>query len=135
MPPRSCSCLARQCALAGVLTEAREREAEQAAWRPFPTPIGSIHLRRRGRSNHHPSCFENLATNLAPFGIAGHHIPTTFNSFMNVIVQPSGEIRIDPPLSKAGDYLRLPAEMDLIVGLPACSADMRNCYRFKPISA
>ncbi len=54
---------------------------------------------------------------------------------MNVSVQPSGEIRIDPPLSKVGDYLRLLAEMDLIVGLIACSADMRNNYRFKPINA
>lgn len=54
---------------------------------------------------------------------------------MNVIVQLSGEIGIDPPLSMAGDYLPLRAEMDLIVGLPACSAAMRNKYRFKPIIA
>ena len=84
---------------------------------------------------YHPSCFENLATNLAPFGIAGHQIPTTFNIFMNVIVHPSGELKIDPPLSKAGDYLVLRAEMDLIVGLTACSAEMSNNYSFKPIDA
>lgn len=86
-------------------------------------------------NNYHPSCFENLATNLAPFGITGDHIPTTFNIFMNVIVQPSGELKIDPPLSKAGDYLVLRAEMDLIVGLTACSAEMSNNYSFKPIDA
>ncbi len=85
--------------------------------------------------NHdpHPSCFMNLATNLAPFGIAPDQIPTTFNVFMNVLVAPSGELTIGPPTSKAGDYLDLRAEMDLIVGVTACSAEMSNNYLFKPI--
>lgn len=81
----------------------------------------------------HPSCFENLSTNLAQFGIAPDMIPTTLNVFMNVIVQPSGELQIDPPPSRAGDYLLLRAEMDLIVGVTACSAEMSNNYSFKPI--
>jgi hypothetical protein len=81
----------------------------------------------------HPSCFENLARNLAQFGIAPNTIPTTFNIFMNVNVLPSGELRIDPPLSKAGDFIDLRAEMDLIVGVTACSAEMSNNYSFKPI--
>lgn len=82
---------------------------------------------------HHPSCFENLARNLAPLGIAPNTIPTTFNIFMNVNVLPSGELRIDPPTSKAGDFIDLRAEMDLIVGVTACSAEMSNNYSFKPI--
>jgi hypothetical protein len=52
---------------------------------------------------------------------------------MNVNVLPSGELRIDPPLSKAGDFIDLRAEMDLIVGVTACSAEMSNNYSFKPI--
>lgn len=82
---------------------------------------------------HHPSCFGNLAQNLAPFGIAPNTIPTTFNIFMNVNILPNGELRIDPPSSKAGDYIELRAEMDLIVGVTACSAEMSNNYSFKPI--
>ena len=82
---------------------------------------------------HHPSCFENLATNLAPFGIQPDAIPTTFNIFMNVDVLQGGELRISPPLSRAGDYIDLLAEIDLIVGVTACSAEMSNNYRFKPI--
>ena len=35
-------------------------------------------------SGYHPSCFENLYTNLRPFGIAPDDIPTAFNIFMNV---------------------------------------------------
>ena len=81
----------------------------------------------------HPSCFENLSTNLEKFGISPDMIPTTLNVFMNVIVKPSGELQIDPPPSRAGDYLLLRAEMDLIVGVTACSAEMSNNYSFKPI--
>ena len=53
---------------------------------------------------------------------------------MNVAVDPqSGELTIAPPLSKAGDYVDLHAQMDLIVGVTACSAEMSNNYSFKPI--
>lgn len=83
--------------------------------------------------SYHPSCFENLATGLARFGIAPDAIPTTLNLFMNVEVGPGGELAIKPPLSKAGDTVTLRAEMDLIVGLTACSAEMSNNYSFKPI--
>jgi len=82
---------------------------------------------------YHPSCFENLATALRSFGIAADAIPTTFNIFMNVDVLPTGELKISPPRSKAGDYIELRAEMDLVVGLTACSAEMSNNYAFKPI--
>jgi hypothetical protein len=82
----------------------------------------------------HPSCFENLWRNLAEFGIAPDAIPTTFNIFMNVEVAPDGTLAVLPPKSKAGDAILLRAEMDLIVGLTACSAEMSNNYRFKPIA-
>ncbi len=84
-------------------------------------------------TGHHPSCFENLATALAPFGISGDAIPTTLNVFMNVEVMPSGELSILPPRSRAGDYLLLRAEMDLIVAVTACSAELSNNGSFKPI--
>jgi uncharacterized protein YcgI (DUF1989 family) len=83
---------------------------------------------------HHPSCFENLARSLAPYGIPPDAIPTTLNVFMNVDVLPSGELRILPPRSRAGDYLLLRAEADLIVGITACSAELSNNGRFKPIA-
>ncbi len=85
------------------------------------------------RHDYHPSCFENLYTNLEKFGITPDMIPTTLNIFMNVVVLPDGKLRIDPPPSKAGDYLLLRAEMDLIVGVTACSAEKSNNYSFKPI--
>jgi uncharacterized protein YcgI (DUF1989 family) len=84
-------------------------------------------------TGHHPSCFENLVRGLAPFGIPPDAIPTTLNVFMNVDVLPSGELRILPPRSKPGDHVTLRAEMDLIVGVTACSAELSNNGRFKPI--
>jgi uncharacterized protein len=84
-------------------------------------------------TGHHPSCFENLARHLQPFGIAPDAIPTSLNVFMNVDVLPSGELVIRPPRSRAGDHVLLRAEMDLIVGVTACSAELSNNGRFKPI--
>lgn len=82
---------------------------------------------------YHPSCFENLHTNLAPFGIEPDDVPTAFNIFMNVQFQPNGKLNVAPPLSKAGDFVLFEAEMDLIVALTACSAEGSNNGSFKPI--
>lgn len=87
-----------------------------------------------GHKGDHPSCAQNLASALSRFGIATpEEIPTTFNIFMNVAVLANGELKISPPASRAGDAIELRAEMDLIVGLTACSAEMSNNYAFKPI--
>ena len=85
------------------------------------------------KRDYHPSCFENLSKHLATFGIAPDSIPTTFNIFMSVEIGADGKLSILPPRSKAGDSIRLRAEMDLIIGLAACSAEMSNNYKFKPI--
>ena len=82
---------------------------------------------------HHPSCFENLARALSAYEIPPDSIPTTLNVFMNVEVSPSGELRILAPRSRAGDHLLLEARMDMIVGVTACSAELSNNGRFKPI--
>ena len=81
----------------------------------------------------HPSCLANLATGLAPFGVVPDRISTTLNIFMNVWTDRGGELHIDPPLSVAGDHVTLQAEMDLIVGLTACSAEKSNGGVCKPI--
>ena len=82
---------------------------------------------------YHPSCFENLYTNLEKFEIEPDDIPTAFNIFMNVQFDEKGKLSVDPPLSKAGDYVLFEAKMDLIVALTACSAEDSNNGSFKPI--
>lgn len=86
-----------------------------------------------GTAEGHPSCFGNLVQAFAPFGIQPDQIPTTLNIFMNVTVDTSGRVVIAPPISTAGQRLELRAEMDLIVGLTACSAEGSNNGTFKPI--
>ncbi len=99
------------------------------------TPCSSetFEILYEGHEGYHPSCLENLTKNLERFGILLDDVPTTFNAFMNVDILPSGELKIGPPLSEPGDFLDLRAEMDLIVGVTACSAEMSNNYSFKPI--
>ena len=58
---------------------------------------------------------------LEPYGIEEHAIPTAFNLFMNVPVGSEGKIRVLPPTTKAGDFIRLRALDDLIVGLTAAA--------------
>lgn len=87
-----------------------------------------------GDADPHRGCFGNLAAALLPYGITDDMIPTAFNCFMNVTVDgETGELRVEPPLSKAGDRLVLRAEMDLVIGLTACSALESNNGSFKPI--
>lgn len=87
-----------------------------------------------GDADPHQGCFGNLAAALAPYGIAADALPTAFNCFMNVPVDgATGEIKVLPPLSKAGDSIAFLAEMDLIVGLTACSAGQSNNFSYKPI--
>lgn len=87
-----------------------------------------------GDTDPHRGCFGNLAAALAPYGVTEDMIPTAFNCFMNVPVDgTTGELRVDPPLSKAGDRIVFEAKEDLVIGLTACSALQSNNGSFKPI--
>jgi uncharacterized protein YcgI (DUF1989 family) len=82
----------------------------------------------------HRGCFGNLAAALEPYGIGPDQIPTAFNCFMNVPIDgETGKLKVLPPISRAGDHISLRAEMDLIIGLTACSAPDSNGGTFKPI--
>lgn len=87
-----------------------------------------------GDTDPHRGCFGNLAAALAPYGVEEDMIPTAFNCFMNAPVDgTTGELRVDPPLSKAGDRIVFRAMEDLVIGLTACSALQSNNGSFKPI--
>lgn len=82
----------------------------------------------------HRGCFGNLAAALASFGITEDAVPCAFNLFMNVPVDAAtGKIAVLPPVSKAGDFIRLRALTDLVIGITACSAYASNGGSFKPI--
>lgn len=82
----------------------------------------------------HRGCFGNLVEALAPYGVEPDAIPVAFNIFMNVLVNgKTGKLEVLAPISRAGDFIRLRAERDLIIGLTACSAGASNGGSFKPI--
>lgn len=84
-------------------------------------------------NEEHPNCLGNLAKNLREFGIEESWIQDTFNLFMNVEIGENGRIDVKSPLTEAGDYIEFEAQMDLIIGVAACSAYKCNNYKCKPI--
>lgn len=83
--------------------------------------------------NPHHGCEGNLLQNLKDLGIELNALPSTFNIFMNVVIDQKGHLTVAPPKSRAGDYIVIEALGDLLVGLTACSALQSNNGSFKPI--
>ncbi len=79
----------------------------------------------------HPSCQALLAAVLAPLGVPAD-VSDTFNAFMNVPCAPDGTLHIEVPLSRAGDYVDLQANIDCIVAVAACPADLSPCNGWNP---
>ncbi|MCY7306421.1 MAG: urea carboxylase-associated family protein [Rhodoferax sp.] len=82
---------------------------------------------------HHPNCLENLDVSMEEFGIDPHQISTTFNIFMNLAFDSEGGVSVKVPVSSAGDFIELRADMDMVCGLTSCSAENSNPGSFKPI--
>ncbi|HXH30630.1 MAG TPA: urea carboxylase-associated family protein [Bacteriovoracaceae bacterium] len=83
--------------------------------------------------NPHHGCEGNLLRAFHQHGMELDCLPSTFNLFMNVILDEKGTISVAAPTSKGGDYIILEALEDLTVGLTACSALQSNNGSFKPI--
>jgi uncharacterized protein YcgI (DUF1989 family) len=87
---------------------------------------------RRGEFDH-PSCHNSLAVALADYGISDDAVTATVNVFMNVGVDREGRISIGTPASRPGDVFAIEALCDLIAGVSACSSELTNNGRCKPI--
>ena len=87
-----------------------------------------------GDTDPHRGCFGNLAAALAPYGVVEDDIPGAVNCFRTVPVDGgTGSFTVEAPLSRAGDRISFVAQMDLVIGLTACSALQSNNGSFKPI--
>lgn len=87
-----------------------------------------------GEKDPSGGCQENLEKALKPWGISPDRIPIAFNCFMHVSCDgETGEMRVLPPLSRAGQSILFRARMDLIIGLTSCSAGQSNNFAYKPI--
>ena len=70
-----------------------------------------------------PGCRENFLTALAPFGLGRRDIVPNLNFFANVPVRQGNALAplmFEDSLSRAGDYLDLRAEMDVICAISNC---------------
>jgi urea carboxylase-associated protein 1 len=79
-----------------------------------------------------PSCRANFRKALAAFGLGPKDIVANLNFFMNVPVHGDGTMGIVDGLSKAGDYVDLRAEMDVLAVLSNCPQVHNPCNGFNP---
>lgn len=81
---------------------------------------------QHGVTGYHPNCYDNLLGALRELGVEPDVLPTAFNFFMNVEVQPDGRLKFLPPRGRAGDSMIVRAEMDLAIAISACPASVCN---------
>lgn len=81
---------------------------------------------RYGVENHR-GCVENFVEAITPWGLGRADVPMSFNVFMNCPVQPDGSWSIVEPVSRAGDYITLRAELDILAAISNCPQDLNPC--------
>jgi uncharacterized protein YcgI (DUF1989 family) len=77
-----------------------------------------------GCREYHRNCSDNLHEALAEIGRKFPFTPGPLNVFMNIPVNGDRSISRLPPATRPGDYLKLRAEMDLVVVISACPQDI-----------
>jgi uncharacterized protein YcgI (DUF1989 family) len=77
-----------------------------------------------GVTGHHDNCRDNLHAALAELGVSVPATPSPLNLFMNIPWTPDGTLSWAEPISTPGSYVRLRAEMDLVVAFSACPQDI-----------
>ena len=80
------------------------------------------------------SCRDNYMLAIAQdeHALDKRDVVSNINFFMNVPIQPSGEMTIVDGLSKPGDYVELVAEMDVLCVISNCPQVHNPCNGFNP---
>jgi urea carboxylase-associated protein 1 len=88
------------------------------------------------RFGHHTrymhACRENFVVELAKHGMTKRDIVSNVNFFMNVPIRSDGALAIVDGASKAGDYVELCAEMDVLCVISNCPQVNNPCNGFNP---
>lgn len=86
-----------------------------------------------GVKEYHDSCSDNLRMAMMAVGVPIAEVPQPFNLWMNIPVNRDWSIEWLPPVSKAGDKVRMRADMDCICAMSACPQDMIPINNMKPV--
>jgi uncharacterized protein YcgI (DUF1989 family) len=86
-------------------------------------------------TGYHESCTENLDLAMRAIGLEAPETPSPLNLFMNVPVAPDGTLSFQAPVSSAGQYITLQAEMDLVIVFSACPQDIIPVNDLMPTEA
>jgi uncharacterized protein YcgI (DUF1989 family) len=79
----------------------------------------------------HPNCHDLLTSAFASAGV-DRIVGDTFNAFQNAPVAADGSLSIQIPRSGPQDYVDLRAEVDALVAITACPADLSACNDYNP---
>ena len=77
-----------------------------------------------GVTEPHPSCHDNFLAATKAHGLQTDNVPDPVNLFQSSYPRPDGGFDVKESPAKPGDYVDMRAEMDLIVIVTACSADI-----------
>jgi uncharacterized protein YcgI (DUF1989 family) len=77
-----------------------------------------------GVEGHHDNCRDNLHAALGALGLRAPATPSPLNLFMNIPWAADGTLAWAEPVSTAGSYVVLRAEMDLVIAFSACPQDI-----------
>lgn len=79
---------------------------------------------RLGYEGRHDNCTDNLRGAMRDSGLILPSVPCPLNFWENARIHADGSQRIEPPVSKPGDYVILRADLDLVIVFSACPQDM-----------
>lgn len=77
-----------------------------------------------GANDSHPNCRDNFYRAMGALNLSVEPPPDPFNLFQNTVPKEDGDFAVGQTLSKAGEYVEFRTEMDVIVVVTACSADL-----------
>jgi uncharacterized protein len=86
-----------------------------------------------GCTEYHENCTDNLRAAMRAINAPLPEVPSPLNLWMNIPVDGKGAIAWGEPRSKAGDYVVLRAEMDVVVAMSACPQDILPINGGKPV--
>ena len=77
-----------------------------------------------GADSSHPNCLDNYLAAPAAMELSLEFVPDPFNLFQNSVPNVEGGYDLGPALSRAGDHVEFKTEMDVVLIVSACSADL-----------